>query len=191
MNRLLMLQRWGEGRPHVSMRNVTLQAWMPELGISRANKCFSNFTYTTDCLFVHFVPMRASFLLLFAWCNCKLITFRALHIPLLALYMKSSFPSRSPALLYFPSKRSICGSHGLLVFTILTGPILLLFFPLHSHKHAHSGSLLLTLNFILCCSCICCHHGDLVYYLTPPAHKHTHTRQRRQPSPPSVFDLVL
>lgn len=36
-----------------------------------------------------------------------------------------------------------------------------------TNTHTHREPLLLTLNFILCCSCICCHHGDLVYDLTP------------------------
>lgn len=38
--------------------------------------------------------------------------------------------------LSFFSKRSICGSHGLLVFMTLPGPVLLLFFS--PHKHAHT-----------------------------------------------------
>lgn len=79
-------------------------------------------------------------------------------------------------------RRSICGSRGLLVFTVLTGPMLLLFTPPpppHAHKHARGGP---NATSFFCRSCICCHHGDLVYYLTPSrsrtyplTHTHTHT----------------
>lgn len=37
----------------------------------------------------------------------------------------------------FFSKRSICGSHGLVVFMTLTGPLLLVFFPIHTHTHTN------------------------------------------------------
>lgn len=86
----------------------------------------------------------------------------------------------SPALLFFP-KRSICGSHGLLVFTILTGPLLLVFFSPHTHTQTCTQWVLTAdtqLHSLLQLHLLSPWRPCLL--LNPPAHKHTHTQYDRE-----------
>lgn len=160
----------GGGRTACSCE--VFQGWMPELGISTAN-----FFNCID-LFQFYFSVSLMWALFFFTCLIILQTHRAHLCDTSLCYVWNNLFPLFWRLSFF-SKRSICGSHGLLVFMTLPGPVLLLFFS-PAQTRTHSGPLLLTLNFILCCSCICCHHGDLVYDLTPLARKHAHTHCNRE-----------
>lgn len=191
--------------------NLRYQAWMPELRISSAKKCvdlffFSSVTYRTDGLFVPLLERKQAFL--FALFDCNLITFHAFlsYTTFFFLCCLWNYPPHPLASPFFSPRGLFVEVMACWCLRLSLGPYCWCFFPhthtdTHIHTHTctqtcvHSGPSLLTLNFILCHSCICCHHGDLVYYLTPPptcTHKHTHTQQwNRQTASPSVFDLVL
>lgn len=116
----------GGGRTACSCE--VFQGWMPELGISTAN-----FFNCID-LFQFYFSVSLMWALFFFTCLIILQTHRA-HLcdTSLCCVWNNLFPLFWR--LSFFSKRSICGSHGLLVFMTLPGPVLLLFFFPRTNTH--------------------------------------------------------